>query len=764
MKQRAHDRTRTMRGLVLSYVALLVLPLALLTSVYLFMRGELAAGAAATISLRLSNCVERMRYTLDVYYERAQAVALATVQNDDLLAIIGSGKSPRGSNDAGSYRIASQLHSTALSNDFIADIAVRLNDFRIGIGQSGYLSDARIFEEGFTSVEADLPYAEWLRMVEGFAVGRTVCLGDGTLYFLRTYPVTPRDEKSRCIVIIKFKPRILSDLLKEIPEGSAFTILDDEGPKAIFSTDGRLRDRTLSWDLSEAKGEGAYGGFSVAYAKSSLLPITYVSSVPRERILAAQRRASGWASFVFAACALSYAAFFVYFARRNLDPLRRLLAAVKGEKSRGIGLSDPYAEIETMLVDAAAQRLALADLKHERGDLERRDAFLDALEGRKGRPEALALLGGNLGFDCRKGAYCLVELRFEGQGDEDAGGSPSAALGEGLLSRVLAEDFAVTSSRRGCSVLFTVSRREGNPAVSWPAGVEEGSAQVQHYLRDNSAIETLIAISDPHIGPEGIQAAYDEVAQAMEFMRLVGKQTVATFSQASIKTGGSLSAAQLRRETLMIGYARAGDFARAKAVFKQILEAYSGEASLPARALKMRIFALVGTVLQAVDVAGLSGPRRGVEDGAAYDRLSRCESLEDFESVLGGLFDELEAASREGEGGAREGLAGEVRAIVEANYRNTELNVSLIADMLGRNLDYVSRSFARATGMGLLDYIHSVRIAQAKALIDGEPEMTIQAVAAAAGYTNCESFIRAFKRREGITPGRYKAGGKIAGD
>jgi len=161
---------------------------------------------------------------------------------------------------------------------------------------------------------------------------------------------------------------------------------------------------------------------------------------------------------------------------------------------------------------------------------------------------------------------------------------------------------------------------------------------------------------------------------------------------------------------------------------------------------------------------GETGPVRYVaKRSGEVERYERSK----IESAVSKAFQavgELEAASREGEGGAREGLAGEVRAIVEANYRNTELNVSLIADMLGRNLDYVSRSFARATGMGLLDYIHSVRIAQAKALIDGEPEMTIQAVAAAAGYTNCESFIRAFKRREGITPGRYKAGGKIAGD
>lgn len=763
-----------MRGLLLSYGALLVLPLALLAAVCLFMRGELAAGAASTISLRLSNGVERMRYTLDGYYGRAQAVALSTVQNEDLLSILGSVESPRAGSDARSYRVASQLRSMALSNDFIADIVIRLNDFSIGINQSGYLSDEGLYEGSFPSAAADLPYAEWLRMSEDFTVGRTLSLGDGTLYFMRTYPVTPRDEKSRCIVIIKFKARILPDLLKEDPEGSGFTILDDQGGKVLFSTEGGLRGKALSWSLSEAKGEGGYGGFLVSYAKSSLLPITYVSSVPRESLLSAQRRASGWAGLVFAACSLAYAAFFLSFARRNLDPLRRLLAAVKGERTRGIGLSDPYSEIEIMLLDAAAQKLALAELDRERGDLERRAAFLDALEGGRSRPEALAELGRAVGFDCRKGEYCFVELRWEGggEGGGEASAAPASAeagaegasplvLGEGLLSRILAERFSVASLRRGPSVLFAVSRG-GGPAEAWPAAVEEGAAQVQRFLRDNSAAETTVAISDPHAGLEGIGQAFDEVRQTMEFIELMGKQTLASYSQAAFKTGGSQSAAQQKRETLMIGCVRAGDFARAKATFKQILEAYAAGTPLPARALKLRIFALVGNVLWAMSGSGQAALKRGLDE--VYDRLYRCESLADFESVLGGLFDELEAAGGEGELAPWEGLAEEVRAIVEANYRNTELNVSLIAEMLGRNLDYVSRSFARATGMGLLDYIHGVRIARAKALIEGEPVMTIQDVAAAVGYTNCESFIRAFKRREGITPGRYKAGGAASRD
>ncbi len=78
-----------------------------------------------------------------------------------------------------------------------------------------------------------------------------------------------------------------------------------------------------------------------------------------------------------------------------------------------------------------------------------------------------------------------------------------------------------------------------------------------------------------------------------------------------------------------------------------------------------------------------------------------------------------------------------------------------LAEMHGMSTSYFSKSFKRVAGVGLLDYIHSLRIQRAKILLE-TADKSINAVAAEVGYTNSLTMIRAFKRYEGITPSEYK--------
>ena len=96
----------------------------------------------------------------------------------------------------------------------------------------------------------------------------------------------------------------------------------------------------------------------------------------------------------------------------------------------------------------------------------------------------------------------------------------------------------------------------------------------------------------------------------------------------------------------------------------------------------------------------------------------------------------------------------DVRDYVRCHYSDPELNVNRVAAEFGRNPSYLSRSFLRATGTSVLDYIHRYRIQEAKILI-GRGE-TIAEAAHAVGYSNVLTMSRAFKKYEGTTPGKLK--------
>jgi transcriptional regulator GlxA family with amidase domain len=65
------------------------------------------------------------------------------------------------------------------------------------------------------------------------------------------------------------------------------------------------------------------------------------------------------------------------------------------------------------------------------------------------------------------------------------------------------------------------------------------------------------------------------------------------------------------------------------------------------------------------------------------------------------------------------------------------------------------RRFAKATGMSPLDYIHALRLEEAKQLLESS-DLAVEAIANEVGYEDTSFFGRLFRRKAGITPLQYR--------
>lgn len=97
----------------------------------------------------------------------------------------------------------------------------------------------------------------------------------------------------------------------------------------------------------------------------------------------------------------------------------------------------------------------------------------------------------------------------------------------------------------------------------------------------------------------------------------------------------------------------------------------------------------------------------------------------------------------------------DVKNYIRDNYNDPCLNVNTLADEFHKNPSYLSRSFLQLTGTRILDYIHHYRIQEAKILIGRG--VTLANAADAVGYSSVLTMSRAFKKYEGITPGKLKS-------
>lgn len=97
------------------------------------------------------------------------------------------------------------------------------------------------------------------------------------------------------------------------------------------------------------------------------------------------------------------------------------------------------------------------------------------------------------------------------------------------------------------------------------------------------------------------------------------------------------------------------------------------------------------------------------------------------------------------------------RAILEAEYANPQLSLRLVADRLGVNQSYLSRTFKEQYGIGFLACLNQIRVREAKKLLLRGGD-SLKTVALQVGFLSDVSLIRVFKKYENTTPGSFRSG------
>lgn len=167
-----------------------------------------------------------------------------------------------------------------------------------------------------------------------------------------------------------------------------------------------------------------------------------------------------------------------------------------------------------------------------------------------------------------------------------------------------------------------------------------------------------------------------------------------------------------------------------------------------------RMYGLIGILIATLDVYSEEDEQDSNRILQYEERLFRIQSIHDLMTESREIFEQIiqyrEKQARE-TGTER---VTEMQQYIEEHYPDPELNVSRLADVFGISVPHLSRSFKNQTGMGVLEYIHRVKIRYSKEMLKNDA--SIKNAAWSTGYTDAQSFTRAFKRYEGITPSQYK--------
>jgi two-component system, response regulator YesN len=289
-------------------------------------------------------------------------------------------------------------------------------------------------------------------------------------------------------------------------------------------------------------------------------------------------------------------------------------------------------------------------------------------------------------------------------------------------------------------------------ATDWGNDLEDMVAETRRYLAGKLSIEATVGVSSIASGMETIPRSFHEAMEALEYRLVAGPGSTIRYPEVAGRK--PLYRCPLEIEQQLHNAVRVGDEARADRLLEAIWRKNFREGEVSVQGLKCFLFDMYNLLSKAVatleeakqrEVSEIIQPLMGA--------FSAVSSLPELEREVRRVVLEVCGAMRGIKKDDR--LAFEIREFVQRDHTDLNLSIRLIADRFGLSQGYLSKVFRDSTGQGLLDFIAEARIVHAKKLI-ASGRTSLEEVAVAVGYMNANALIRSFKKREGVTPGRYR--------
>lgn len=284
------------------------------------------------------------------------------------------------------------------------------------------------------------------------------------------------------------------------------------------------------------------------------------------------------------------------------------------------------------------------------------------------------------------------------------------------------------------------------------AFVKSRLVSTHDFLRQNMQLEFLCSTGDCTADPSALPALYDQGMETVLQQENAAEEPVLVFHQDTVRTIYEYTAAQ---QSALLNFLHAGEREKAVDLVEGVFHKNIKVLKMQNQMLRILFFEVTGTVLKSVSDTAQSQLLE--TEGLLNFRLSTLSQIYQSIDSLCALIGRICAYNTQNKRSFDDSRKDKIQAYIRDNCTDPNLNVSMVAEVFGVSLSYISSIFKEHTGEGMASFIMRCRIEKAKALLENY-DKTITQIAFESGFTNANIFIRSFKKQEGITPGQYRNG------
>lgn len=620
--------------------------------------------------------------------------------------------------------------------------------------------------------KSSLSYDDWYDMVKGdnrnvirsLGVSKEYSAEGHSLAFVQSILSGAYSGASLVVLLDNAYIQTLIDNMEWIRDGHFFIM--DENDEILLTTSKANVISGLKY--AELDGNGALFDYRwedtewvVSYASSTVNRWKYVSVFPVNVFMEKAAYVRKVTVTGLLSCMVLGAAMALYFARKNYNPVNELVGVLKSRTTQPqITSRNEFQFIREVIYNTLSEKETIGR-KLDKQSRELRRTFLSRLLLGRVSPLSLEEMLHSYDVHFEEGRLAVLLFNIEdyrGFFTEEDVEPEEEKLGlvEFTISNVVEE---LAKQSHSCEIV-DVNGMIACIAVLRNVGLEEGKKELlriaretRDFHKENLYIYITISISGLHQTPAELPLAYQEAMEAIEYRMIAGCGQIISFDD--IPSAEGVYHYSLEVERQLASAIKSGDSDKSKSIVNNIFNTNLEQKSLPPELVRCLMFDVSATVMKTLYEFNESPEDELWQLADPVKNLLRHKTVQEMRAGLNEILERVCTHIDSKKGSHNTRLKDDIIAFIQANYWDMNLGNASIAETFHLNPAYLSRFFREQTGEGIPDFISRVRLKAAKEMLKKQ-KGNIGEIANKVGYSNSVTLIRAFKKYEGITPGKYK--------
>jgi len=281
------------------------------------------------------------------------------------------------------------------------------------------------------------------------------------------------------------------------------------------------------------------------------------------------------------------------------------------------------------------------------------------------------------------------------------------------------------------------------------ASFKETLVLLQKAINDIWGLHITIGAGGLHISHENIPQSYIEASVALDYSFVLGKNKIIFFDE--INNSQKDIDYPINELNDLPFYMKQGDTGKiVKSLESIILNINRNNA--PLFMVRCVCYDIINTVIKTMNQLDI-GFKSTSND--YLDAFSSCDTADKLIGIIKELCIDICDIISMSKESCNSNLRERVLEYLSTNCEDPNFSVRVMAQDLDVSQSYLSRFFKDQIGITITDYIMLQRIEKAKYLLKTTDE-PLRNIITKIGYFSEASFVRMFKRVEGMTPGEYR--------